>query len=148
MTAIPVIPVFPAGTAASSAALTQAAAAAQWLCYSRPLTQLQQTSTQSIPASTATAVTWAKITDRDGGFTSSTTYTAQTPGYYLLAACIIYAASSAGIRQCYFTVTTGSNNPAGSGITTGFARCQHPRRGQRPRRRRIQVPGPAAGLRR
>lgn len=121
MTAIPVIPIFPAGTAVSSAALTQCAAAAQWLCYTRPLTQLQQTSTQSIPNNTATAVTWAKITDRDGGFTSSTTYTAQTPGFYLLAACITYAANATGSRQCYFTVTTGASNPAGAGVTTSFA---------------------------
>ena len=121
MTAIPVVPVFPAGTAVSSAALTQCAAAAQWLCYTRPLTQLQQTGVQSIPNNTATAVTWSKITDRDGGFTSTTTYTAQTPGYYLLAACITYAASATGGRQCYFTVTTGPGNPAGPGVTTSFA---------------------------
>ena len=121
MTAIPVIPVFPAGTAASSAALTQCAAAAQWLCYTRPLTQLQQTAVQSIPNSTNTAITWAKLLDRDGGFTASTTYTAQTPGFYLLTACICYAANSTGARWCWFTVTTGPNNPAGAGVTASFA---------------------------
>ena len=122
MSAIPVIPVFPAGTAATSAGLTQVAAAAQWLCYTRPLTRARQAVTQSIPNATATPVTWdTKIIDRDGGFTSSTTYTAQTPGFYLLAACIGYAANATGGRQCYFTVTTGSNNPAGPGVTTSFA---------------------------
>jgi hypothetical protein len=122
MATIPVIPSFPAGTVVTSAALTQAAAAARWLCYTRPLTQAQQQVTQSIPNSAATPVTWdTKITDRDSGLTSATTYTAQTPGYYLLAASVCYAANSTGGRQCYFTVTTGPGNPAGPGITTSFA---------------------------
>jgi hypothetical protein len=113
-------------TAAGSAALTQVTATAQWLCYSKPLTQLNQTAAQSIPNITATAVQWVKITDRDGGFTSATTYTAESPGYYQLAASVAYAANSAGVRQAWFTVTTGAANPAGPGVTTSFALASVP----------------------
>jgi hypothetical protein len=120
MTTVPVITTFPAGTVASSAALTAASAAAQWLAQSRPVTQLTQTSAQAFPAATATAVQWAAVTDRDSGFSGPSQYIARTSGFYLLAASVTWTANATGARQLYFTVTTGSGNPAGAGITTGF----------------------------
>jgi hypothetical protein len=78
----------------------------------------------TLTTATVTALAWpTKVTDRDGGWSSgsNTRYTAQTPGYYDLSACVEFASSSAGARIAYYRVTTGSNNPGGAGNTTNFA---------------------------
>jgi hypothetical protein len=124
MGTIPVVPVFPAGLAAASAVLNELGTAITWCMSGMPLCQLQQLTAQSVPNSANTAVTWdTMIVNRDGMWATgaNTRATAQTPGVYLAAASIVYAGTStSGARSCYFRVTTGSNNPAGSGVQAYF----------------------------
>jgi hypothetical protein len=92
----------------------------------KPLTLLEQQTAQTLTTATLTAVTWdTRITDRDSGWASGsdTRYTAQTPGYYLLAANVQFASNATGARVIVFQVTTGSGNPAGPGVTTQFGRA-------------------------
>lgn len=123
MGTIPPVPVFPAGRAATGAAMQALATATTYVLSGKPEAQLTQNATQSLTNSTQTAIAWqSKITDRDGGWSSgsNTRYTAQTRGLYQLAACICYAANATGSREAMFRITTGANNPAGAGVTTTF----------------------------
>jgi hypothetical protein len=131
MGTIPAVPTFPAGYAAQGAQLAELCAAITWLMSGKPLAQLAQNVAQSLTNATAAAVSWdTKVTDRDSGWSSShdTRYTAQTPGYYLAAASVSIGTSS-GAQIAFFQVTTGSNNPAGSGVTTKFGRAAIPASG-------------------
>ena len=129
MGTIPTVPTFPAGYVAQGAQLAELCTAISWLMSGKPLTRLTQGTAQSFTSGTAAAVTWdTKIVDRDSGWSSShtTRYTAQTPGYYQLAAGVSFASNTTGARLAYFQVTTGSNNPAGPGVTTAFCRPSVP----------------------
>jgi hypothetical protein len=125
MGTIPAVPVFPAGLAASSAGLNELCTAITWCMSGKPLCQLTQNAAQTIANTTLTAVAWqSMIINRDSMWSSSanTRATANTPGIYLAAASVIYATHSVS-SACYtmFRVTTGSNNPAGSGLQTYLA---------------------------
>ena len=123
MGTVPVVPVFPAGQLVTSAAMNLLGTAITWVLSGHPVTQLTASSTQSIPNNANTAFTWnSKIIDRDGGWAggSPSKYTAQTPGIYKVAAFIPFAGNATGSRRLFFQVTTGSNNPAGAGLTTLF----------------------------
>ena len=123
MGSIPVVPTFPAGLPATGAAMQELCTALTWCFSGRPVAEFQQASAQTISTSTTTAVTWdTKITDRDSGWSSgsNTRYTSKTPGIYDVTASVPYASNSTGYRQTWFRVTTGSNNPAGAGVTTQF----------------------------
>jgi hypothetical protein len=103
--------------------MTGLCTALTWLYTGRPLCQLSAPSAESIGASTPTAMAWTtKIIDRDGGWLSgaNTNYTAQTQGIYVVAAFIPWAANGTGSRRLNFQCTTGSNNPAGSGVVVPF----------------------------
>jgi hypothetical protein len=129
MGTVPVVPSFPAGYAAQGAQLAELCTAITWLMSGKPLTRLEQTAAQTLTTATTAPVTWdAKIVDRDSGWSSGSDsrYTAQTPGYYLLAACVSFASNATGARVVAFQVTTGPNNPAGSGLTTLFGRTGIP----------------------
>jgi hypothetical protein len=123
MGTVPAVPTFPAGLAAPSAGMNELCTAITWLYTGRPLAQLSATTAESIAASTPTAIAWnTKIEDRDGGWLSgaNTNYTAQTQGIYMVAAFIPWAANATGSRRLNFQCTTGSNNPAGSGLFLPF----------------------------
>lgn len=122
--AVPVVPVFPAGLPVQGAQLQNLCTALTYCFTGKPLARLEQAVVQSIPTSTSTALTWdTKIVDRDGGWSSgaNTRYTAQTAGIYMVAACVSYATNTTLAREVSFRVTTGSNNPGGSGVQTPFA---------------------------
>jgi hypothetical protein len=117
MATIPTVPSFTFQQAPSIAVLNQLASCVTFATRLPAWAAL--TGSQSLTNNTVTALSWTAVTDRDGG-TSGTEYIAQTPGYYELAAGVSFASNSTGVRLAYFVVTTGANNPGGSGHTTIF----------------------------
>jgi hypothetical protein len=123
MGTVPAIPTFQAGQVVSSANMNLLGTAITWRLSGRPLAQCQQLSAQSIANTTVTALTWdTNLENRDSMWSSGSNsrLTVATPGIFLAAANVTYAAASGGARQIWFRVTTGSSNPAGSGVTIPF----------------------------
>jgi hypothetical protein len=69
----------------------------------RPLAILRQTTTQSLPTGTATALTFdTEDIDRDNGHSTSVNpsrYTSQTAGYYYVTAHGSFAGNATGVRN-------------------------------------------------
>jgi hypothetical protein len=124
MATLPSVPgTFAFESAPSIALLNQLAYCVTFLNTDQAYTVLSATGSQSVSSSTATAVQWATPSvNRDAGWVSghATRYTAQTPGYYDMAAKIDFPSNATGARGLYFQVTTQGNNPGGSGLTTQF----------------------------
>lgn len=121
MATVPTIPSFVTGETPSIAKLNQLATCVSFI-YAIPAYAVLTASSQSLANNASAALTWAKTTDRDGGWAAGnpTRYTAQTPGYYQCDALALWASSAAGDRFAVFKVTTGVNNPGGAGLTTLF----------------------------
>lgn len=122
MATLPTVPSFVTGETPSIVKLNQLAGAAAFITTLPAWCQLSG-SGQNLTTGTVTALTWTETDDRDNGHSNSTNparYTAQTPGYYDLAADVRFAASGAGDRLAFFQVTTGANNPGGAGLITAF----------------------------
>jgi hypothetical protein len=110
MATIPAVPTFTSNSTPSISVLNELAACAAFVSALPAFCELS--GSQSLASGNA-ALTWTtKVTDRDGGWSSGsdTRYTAQTPGYYDLAAQVTFATNATGLRQAYFQVTTGSGN--------------------------------------
>ena len=121
MATLPTVPSFTFEETPSIATLNQLAYCVTFLNTLPAYCELE--GSPNVGSGSATALQWpTKVTDRDSGWTSgsNTRYTAQTPGYYDLSACIDFAANTTGGRIGYFQVTTGSGNPGGAGNTTIF----------------------------
>lgn len=124
MATVPTVPSFVTGETPSIAKMNQLASCVSFINSAPAFAQLTSSAT-AFTTNTVTALSWAKVTDRDGGFSggSPTRYTAQTPGYYNCDALVSFAANVTGDRFAYFQVTTGANNPGGAGHTTAFGGC-------------------------
>lgn len=121
MATIPTVPTITTGSTPSIATLNQLAACVTFVSVLPAFATLS--GSQTLPSTPATALTWTTITDRDGGHSNSvnpTRYTAQTPGYYDMSASVTFASNASAPRLAYFQVTTGPNNPGGSGNATLF----------------------------
>jgi hypothetical protein len=121
MATLPTVPTFTFQEDPSITVLSELAAAVTFVSTLPAYALLEGSPT--LTTATVTALAWTtKVTDRDSGWASgnNTRYTAQTPGYYDLNACITFASSTTGARIAYYRVTTGANNPNGAGNTTIF----------------------------
>jgi hypothetical protein len=121
MATLPSVPTFTTGQTPSIAVLNQLAYCVTFLNTVPAFGQF--TASQSVSNSTTTALSWTKVTDRDGGWSSGnpTRYTAQTGGYYQFSGLVSVPTTSSATCSAWFQVTTGSNNPNGSGLTQRFA---------------------------
>jgi len=125
MATLPTVPSF-SYQDTSLAKLQQLAYAVSFLadCDVRPTWHAIKTSTQSLPASTFTEVTWSTTAyDNDGVFTPSLSYaTIVTQGYYRTETCVnvSQAGTSGAIFQAAFKVTAGSNNTHHTSGTTAY----------------------------
>ena len=135
MATVPSVPTFNAGSVATAVTLNQLGSAVSFL-LAPPKAILQQTNAspyaggQSISATTPTAIGFnSEILDSDNGWTSGnpTKYYAQTPGYFLVEGVWQSTAeTTSGYRGVYFRITTGSNNPGGSGNTSSYGSQRTP----------------------
>lgn len=119
---IPVIPAMPAGYIATAADMNNLAYGAQFL-LNKPMARVHDTAGGLAIATTGTDIVYgAADFDTDGmwNIASNTRLTVQTPGFYKVEYWIsLTVASGSTINanaSCF--VTTGSNNPAGSGVAT------------------------------
>ena len=121
MATLPTVPSFVTGETPSIAKLSQLAYCVSFFNTIPAFGSFTDTG-QSIANNTNTALTWTKVTDRDGGWAAGnpTRYTAQTAGYYQASALLSFNASATGGRAAWFQVTTGANNPGGAGLTQPF----------------------------
>lgn len=119
---IPTIPSLPAGYIAQAADLNNLAYAAQFL-LNRPLTRIHDSAGgQAIGTAGTTAISFAHVDyDNDSMYSSSqpTRLAVQTPGYYRVDYMISgYQSNGSNPMNTWAQVTTGSNNPQGSGVIT------------------------------
>lgn len=126
MATLPTIPGFSYQEVPTVTKLNQLAGAVSFVTQMPIVASLKRSSTQSITASTSTAVQWnVSEVDSDGMHSNSTNpsrLTAQTQGYYRVHAVLTLSQTgTAAEYQGWFQQTTGSNNPAGSGHTIVFS---------------------------
>ena len=111
----------PAGYIATAADFNNLAYATQF-ALTRPMARVHDTAGGQAVSNTSIAVTFGGVDfDPDGMWSSgaNTRLTVQTPGFYKLD--YFVSLTSGGTTQNTVTfckVTTGSNNPAGSGLTS------------------------------
>lgn len=115
MATVPALPSLPAGYLAQPADMNGLAAVAQFFINGKPFAQTRASTTQAFTGGVLTVVTFGtKTFDNDGMFSAGFNgLTVQTNGWYRVSYAIPLAGISDGVAQ----VTTGANNPAGSGIT-------------------------------
>lgn len=118
---IPTIPNMPAGYVAQAADLNNLAYAAQFL-LTRPIARISDTSGTQTIGTSAAAISFNTVTfDPDTMYNSGTPtrLTVQTPGFYKISYLVNAFSSGTSISMNAFaTITTGTGNPAGSGVTT------------------------------
>jgi hypothetical protein len=117
---IPTIPTMPAGYIAQAADMNNLAYAVQFL-LGKPISRVYDTTGTQAITTASVLVTWGAASfDPDGMWSSGTptVLTVQTPGFYNMDYCVQGAASPTINMNTGLLVTTGPNNPAGSGIST------------------------------
>jgi hypothetical protein len=121
---IPVVNAQQAGLVASSADMNAYSQAASFLCSPPMAVAPAHPSAQSLTGGSISAINWGTPTrDNDNTWSSGAgnQFTIQTQGFYEAAA-HVYLGQAANTAECWIQVTTGTGNPAGSGITTS---CWH-----------------------
>ena len=116
---LPTLPALPAGYVATAADMNNLAYCATF-ALTKPIT-LAYDSAGSQSLSTATVMSWGAVKyDTDGMWSSGTPnrLTVQTSGWYKIRYNVVSTIASTGGGNTYCTSTTGSNNPAGSGVTS------------------------------
>lgn len=126
MATLPTVPTFVANEVPSAAKLQQMVTATSFVTQLPIVVSLKKSSTQSVSASTSTAVTWTvSEVDTDGmhsNVTNNTRLTSQTQGYYMFHATLaVNQTTTAAYTSCWLKQTTGANNPLGAGVTQIFA---------------------------
>lgn len=119
MVTVPSLPSLGAGALVSSAQLSQIASVADFLCQGKPLAMTRASTTQSLTAGSRTTITFGtKVFDNDGMFNSgqTTRLTVQTNGWYNISYSIPISGSGQTTTDGGAFITTGSNNPSGSGV--------------------------------
>jgi hypothetical protein len=115
---VPSVPSIPAGVIATSAQMNQLSACCTFI-LGKPVARVVATTGSRAIATTATAIQFDSASfDPDGMWNVSnpTQLTIQTPGWYKVRYSVV--AANTVIFNTYVTSTTGTNNPAGSGITS------------------------------
>lgn len=114
---IPVLTPVPAGYVVQLSDL-QAMTSACTFLMTKPLARIHMASSgQSLPTGSGTAITFNTVDfDTDGTWNSGspTRLTIQTPGFYKVRYTVGLGTSTSG--NSWVQVTTGTNNPAGSGV--------------------------------
>lgn len=116
---IPTVPSLPAGYVVQQADMQNLAAACTFL-LSRPMTRIRDGTGGVAIGTSPTLVTFTTASfDVDGMWNVSTPsqLTIQTPGWYKVRYGVNIG-SGANVCNSYVTSTTGSNNPAGIGVTS------------------------------
>lgn len=111
-----------AGLVATSADMNAYSQAAQFLLNPPMALAHAKTSVQSLTGGAANAIIWAQpARDNDGTWQAGSPdrFTVSTQGFYEVAA-HAFTSPTAGTAECYFLVTTGTANPAGTGFTTSW----------------------------
>lgn len=125
---VPVVNAQQAGLVAASADMNSYAAACQFLLNPPAALALASgtvaavATAQSLTASTPAAILWnTPLLDRDltWNATLAGQFTVNTPGFYEVSA-HAYLTVAAVTAEGWIRVTTGSNNPAGSGVTSDY----------------------------
>lgn len=103
MAVVPTIPTFVAGQIVTAAQLNALAAALNFDLYTRPTCKFSATTSQSIPNSVFTVLTFAATAvDTDGGRTGAGSgtdrYVCRTAGWYSVSATMSYLVNTAGAR--------------------------------------------------
>lgn len=124
---VPPVPTQLAGTLATSSDMNALSTAALWQ-RRPPLVIAQSASGQSLTGGSAIAIQWDRmLRDTDGFFNAanSTRLTVQTQGIYKVRYAVPFGVAGVDC-QCKVRITTGSNNPAGAGVTSAwwFGYCQ------------------------
>lgn len=116
---IPTLPSsLPAGYVVQPGDLTSIAYGCTFL-LTKPITRVHQATTGESVTTSGTQINWDTVDfDTDGMWNSGTpsVLSAQTPGFYKIRY-LVQLTSTSNIGNAYAFITTGSNNPAGSGVT-------------------------------
>ncbi len=117
---IPTIPVLPAGYVAQVADMNNLSSMATFL-LTKPMARVHDgVGTGTLTANASTVTTYSvKDFDTDGmwNVSSPTRLTIQTPGWYRVRYGVCITTASL-VSNTYAIITTGANNPAGSGVIT------------------------------
>jgi hypothetical protein len=118
MATVPTIPEIPAGSVATATQMNDLAYAMTFFLQDKPLAQAKASSGQSVTGSTQNIVALGtKVFDNDGMWSSSFNgLTVQTQGWYRFS----YGIPCPVITDGHIFITTGTNNPAGSGVTSTY----------------------------
>lgn len=118
---IPTIPTLPAGYIVTATDMNNLASAATFL-LTKPIARVHDGAGSTAIGTSNTYIPFnTKDFDTDGMWSSGspTLLTIQTPGFYKVEYMIdVLGTVAPGSMQTAVTITTGSNNPAGSGLTS------------------------------